>query len=207
MVKKLPILGKIRGIITSHKCFYPSPFHFQNEIYILALKNQLTPMKLKSILVALATMLTCNLSQAQLKSTPHCPAFHIDILDGTVSKMYPQSPLGDIVNRLPCYTEVIDEMNTGGCGGVYFKDKAVFFHTYRDYIEIKENYTGTISMPLMGTDRTLLFKWLGLPAKKDIRWESYTMRYGSLILFFNEAGKVNSIIITTKNAESLNLCE
>lgn len=162
---------------------------------------------MKICFMAFAILFTCNISKAQLRSTPYCPAFHIDILDGTVSKMFPQSPFGDIVNRLPCYTEAVDELNTGGCGGVYFKDKGVFFHTYRDYIEIKENYIGTISMPLMGSDRTLLFKWLGIPAKKDIRWESYQMRYGSLILFFNEAGKVKSIIITSKNAESLNLCD
>ncbi len=162
---------------------------------------------MKICFMAFAILFTCNISKAQLRSTPYCPAFHIDILDGTVSKMFPQSPFGDIVNRLPCYTEAVDELNTGGCGGVYFKDKGVFFHTYRDYIEIKENYIGTISMPLMGSDRTLLFKLLGIPAKKDIRWESYQMRYGSLILFFNEAGKVKSIIITSKNAESLNLCD
>ena len=77
----------------------------------------------------------------------------------------------------------------------------------KDYIEIKENFNGTMSMPLMGTDRSLLFKSLGMPVKKDIRWESYQMRYGSLILFFDGTGKVNSIIITSKNAETLNLCE
>lgn len=162
---------------------------------------------MKKYALVIAILISAANVNAQLRSTPYCQPFNIDILDGTVSKLSCTSPFGDIANRLPCYTEVVDELTSGGCGGVFFKDKGVYFHTYRDYIEIKENYTGTISLPLMGANRTLLFKWLGIPKTKDISWESYQMRYGSLVLFFNPEGKVNRIIITSKNAETLRLCE
>ncbi len=197
----------LRGIITSINMFLSQRLLFTKGNFYLGAEITIKPMKMKSCFLALAILIYSLPLQAQLRSTPYCPPLHLDILDGTVSKMYPQSPFGDIINRLPCYTEAVDELSTGGCGGVYFKDKAVYFHTYRDYIEIKENYNGTMSMPLMGTNRNNLFKWLGIPAKKDIKWESYQMRYGSLVLFFDAAGKVNNIIITSKNAESLNMCE
>lgn len=164
-------------------------------------------MKMKLSFLALAIIFTCQSIQAQLRSTPYCSPFNVDILDGSVSKMFPQSPYGDIINRLPCYTEAVDELTSGGCGGVYFKDKGVYFHTYRDYIEIKENYIGSMSLPLMSARRNNLFKWLGNPVKRDIMWEVYQMSYGSLVLFFNPEGNVNSIIITTKNAESLKMCD
>jgi len=164
-------------------------------------------MKTKTTLLALAIIFSCQILKAQLRSTPFCPTFHVEILDGTVSKLYPQSPHGDIKNKLPCYTEAIDELSSSGCGGVFFKDKGVNFYTYRDYIEIKAQYTGTMSIPLIGANRTILFKWLGLPNVKDINWEAYQMRYGCLVLFFDSTGNVNRIIITSKSADTLRLCE
>lgn len=180
---------------------------FLVSITYLVFETTFIPMKKKTNLMAIAIFFSFGPLSAQLKSTPHCPPFNVDILEGSVSRMYPQSPFGEIVNRLPCYTEAVDELSSSGCGGVYFKDKGVYFHTYRDYIEIKENFNGTMSLPLMGVNRNMLFKWLGLPASKDFKWESYKMRYGSLVLFFDNAGKVNSIVITSKNAESLRMCE
>lgn len=180
---------------------------FLVSITYLVFETTFIPMKKKTTLMAIAIFFSFGPLSAQLKSTPHCPPFNIDILEGSVSRMYPQSPFGEIVNRLPCYTDAVDELSSSGCGGVYFKDKGVYFHTYRDYIEIKENFNGTMSLPLMGANRNMLFKWLGLPASKDFKWESYKMRYGSLVLFFDNTGKVNSIVITSKNAESLRMCE
>ena len=189
------------------KMFNPQGLSFLKRNFYLANEITINPMKKITTILAVAIIFSTNLLQAQLRSTPHCPQFNIDILEGSVSKMYPQSPFGDIVNRLPCYTEAVDELASAGCGGVYFKDKGVFFHTYRDYIEIKENYSGTMTLPLMKANRNMLFKWLGLPSAKDIKWESYQMRYGSLILFFDESGNVNSIVITSKSVETLRMCE
>lgn len=187
--------------------FISQRLSFLKTNFYLVYETMFIPMKKKTTILAIAIIFSIGPLQAQLKSTPHCPPFNVDILEGSVSRMYPQSPFGEIANRLPCYTEAVDELSSSGCGGVYFKDKGVYFHTYRDYIEIKENFNGTMSLPLMGASRNMLFKWLGLPVSKDFKWESYQMRYGSLVLFFDNAGKVNSIVITSKNAESLRMCE
>jgi hypothetical protein len=164
-------------------------------------------MKPRACLLALAISLSFTAANAQLRSTPFCPPFNTDILDGTVSRLFPQSPHGDIKNRLPCFTDATDELSEWGCGGVFFKDRGVYFYTYRDYIEIRENYQGTMTVPLMGAHRNSLFKWLGLPRVKDVSWEAYQMKYGSLVVFVNAEGKVNRIIISSKSPETLRLCE
>ena len=164
-------------------------------------------MKPRACLLALAISLSFTAANAQLRSTPFCPPFNTDILDGTVSRLFPQSPHGDIKNRLPCFTDATDELSEWGCGGVFFKDRGVYFYTYRDYIEIRENYQGTMTVPLMGAHRNSLFKLLGLPRVKDVSWEAYQMKYGSLVVFVNAEGKVNRIIISSKSPETLRLCE
>ena len=180
---------------------------FSKLIFYLAFEITIKPMKMKSAILALAIIFSGQLLHAQLTSTPYCPPFNIDILDGTVSGLHPQSPHGDIKNRLPCFTDAVDELSSGGCGGVFFKDKGVYFYTYRDYIDIKANFIGTMSIPLMGMDRKSLFKWLGNPGITDINWETFQMRYGCLVLFFDTYGKVNRVIISSKGAEILRLCE
>src|SRR4051812_10330796 len=101
-------------------------------------------------------------SHAQLKTTPVCPPISIDILEGSVNKMYPESPIGEIQMRLPCYTETIAEPSATGCAGVFYRDKGIFFYTYRDYIEINENFKGVMSLPILGAERSSLSKWFGL---------------------------------------------
>jgi len=163
-------------------------------------------MKLTATLT-LVFALCAGSASAQLRSTPYCPPFHIDVLDGTISKLFPQSPHGDIKNRLPCFTEATDELSSWGCGGVFYKDKGVYFYTYRDFVEIRDNFNGSMTVPLMGSTRNSLFKWLGNPRVKDFSWESYQMKYGSLVLFFDASNKVNRIIISSKSPETLRLCE
>ena len=164
-------------------------------------------MKKKATLLALAFIISSQFVHAQLRSTPYCPTFVIDILDGTVSKMHPLSPFGDIKNHLPCFTDVVDELTSGGCGGVFFKDKGIYFYTYRHYIDIKGNFVGNMSLPLMGSDRKMLFSWFGNAALKDINWEVYQMRYGCLVVFFDINAKVNRVIISSNSPETLRLCE
>ncbi len=162
---------------------------------------------MKTPLVAFL-LLACSFSvQAQLKTTPSCPTFMVDVLDGSVNKLYPESPYEDIKIKLPCYNELIEEPSTTGCAGVFFKDRGIYFYTYRDYIEIAENYKGALTIPIMGAERSSLFKWLGLPSMKDVAWEAYQMRHGILVVYFNSAGKVNKLQLSSKNAETLRLCE
>jgi hypothetical protein len=164
-------------------------------------------MKMKKPILLLACVLAVQIPKAQLKSTPFCPAFTVDVLDGSVNKLYPESPYQEIKNRLPCYTNSIDEPSATGCAGVFFKDKGIDFYTYRDYIEISMDFKGKLTLPILGADRGSLFKWLGLPKAKDNGWEAYQMQHGIIVVYFDAIGKVNKIQSSSRTPETMRVCE
>lgn len=145
--------------------------------------------------------------QAQLKTTVKCPDFHIDILAGSVNKdIFPDATMGQIELHLPCFTGT--EGASSKCeGGVFYKDKDVYFYTSRHYIEIGPAFKGTLSIPLMGASRNGLFKWLGGPQIKDVHWDAFQTKYGILILYYNKVSRVNKIQISTEKANTIRLCE
>jgi hypothetical protein len=162
---------------------------------------------MKTLLALLALFFASTLS-AQLKITPVCPAFSVDILDGTVNGVEADFTQGRVKKLLPCFTSEEPETNTSKCGGgVFYKDKDIYFYTGRDYVEIKDKFKGKLSIPLMGASRTGLFKWLGNAKIKDVNWDAYQTAYGTLVLYFNKANKINRIIFSKKTPETLTLCE
>ncbi len=164
---------------------------------------------MKIIITTLSALFLCAVASAQLKTTPKCPAIEINILDGIVNgNILPTSTVGFIKNALPCFTSFEEEGTTAKCGGgVFYKDKDVYFYTSRDYIEIGPEFKGKLSVPLMGALRSGLFKWLGSPQIKDVSWDAFQTSYGILILYYNKESKVNKIQFSTQSASSIKLCE
>jgi hypothetical protein len=145
---------------------------------------------------------------AQLKTTTLCPLFVVNILDGRVNELDPNSTIREIKSKLPCFSTAEEETATAKCGGgVFYKDRDIDFFTGRDYVEIREKFKGKFSIPLMGASRNSLFKWLGHPKIKDISWDAFQMSYGTLILYYNKAGKINKLQFSTKSTDALRLCE
>ncbi len=164
---------------------------------------------MKTIIVSLVSLVLCTVATAQLKTTPKCPEFDIDILDGIVNKtILPTSTVGQIKLNLPCFTGFEEEGTSAKCGaGVFYKDKDVYFYTTRDYVEIGPAFKGNLSIPLMGAPRNGLFKWLGNPLIKDVSWDAFQTSYGILILYYNTETKVNKIQFSTLSANSIHLCD
>lgn len=146
---------------------------------------------------------------AQLKTTTVCPAFTVDILNGKVNGLLPTVPLSLIKEKLPCFTSTEAETTTAKCGGgVFYKDRDIYFYSGRDYVEIGPKFKGKLSLPLMGANRKSLFKWLGHPKIKDVNWDAFTTAYGILILYYAKStGKVNKIQFSTLGTETIKLCE
>jgi hypothetical protein len=155
------------------------------------------------------TLFNIKAAQSQLKTTAVCPTVVIDILDGKInSDLFANSTINEIKGKLPCYTSMEEENASSKCGGgVFYKDKDIYFYTGRDYVEIGEKFKGKLSLPLMGAARNSLFKKLGIPKIKDVNWDAYQTAYGTLILYFNKAGKVNKLQFSTRSSEALTLCE
>jgi len=164
---------------------------------------------MQKIIVFLSTVFLCAAASAQLKTTPICPAFNIDILDGIVnSAIVPTSTVGQIKIKFPCFTSFEEEGTSAKCGaGVFYKDKDIYFYTTRDYVEIGPAFKGKLSIPLLGAPRNGLFKLLGKPQIKDVSWDAFQTAYGVLILYYNKAGKVNKIQFSNQSANTIQLCE
>ena len=150
-----------------------------------------------------------TVASAQLKTTPKCPEFDVDILDGIVNQnILPTSTVGQIKLNLPCFTSFEEEGTSAKCGaGVFYKDRDIYFYTTRDYIEIGPAFKGKLSVPLMGVSRNNLFKLLGSPKIKDVNWDAFQTSYGILILYYDKASKINKIQFSTLSANSIQLCE
>jgi hypothetical protein len=159
---------------------------------------------MKKLFAYIASLLFFIAGNAQLKTTVLCPPMVVDILDGKVNELYSSSTAGEIKGKFPCFTSAEDET---GCGGIFYKDKDIYFYTGRDYVEIREKFKGKLSIPLLGASRNDLFKWLGHPKIKDLNWEAFQVAYGTLVLYYNKAGKVNKLQFSVKSSEALNLCE
>ncbi len=163
---------------------------------------------MKTAILLISTVLFSITVQAQLKTTPVCPTVSVDILKGRVNDLPISSTVGMIKSKLPCYSSAEDESTTAKCGGgVFYKDKDIYFYTGRDYIEIGDKFKGKLSLPLMGASRGSLFKWLGHPKIKDVSWDAFSTEYGILILYYNKANKINKIQFSNQSTDVIKLCE
>jgi len=159
--------------------------------------------------IFLSAVWVCAVSaSAQLKITPVCPVFNVDILAGKINDLKPNSTPGQVKKAFPCFSSAEEESPSASCGGtVFYKEKDIYFYTARDYVEIGEKFKGTLSLPLMGAARNSLFKWLGHPRIKDVNWDAFQTAYGTLVLYYNKAGKVNKLQFSTNSSDVLTLCE
>ncbi len=159
------------------------------------------------LLVFIFMIISGQVIIAQLKTTVVCPPFSADVMAGTVNDLYPKSAIGEIQTTLPCFTEIILRDSTSRCAGVFYTDRDIIFYTERRYIEIGEKFRGKLSPPLMGANRSSLFNLLGYPKLKDTNWDAFQMGYGTLIFYYNKAGKINKILISSKTTDTIKLCE
>src|SRR4051812_6004670 len=163
---------------------------------------------MKKLLLISLVMFSVSISMAQLVVKTKCPDFYIDVLDGKASGMKADAQDYDIKKAMPCFSSAEPGGSTVKCGGgVFYKDRDIYFYTDRDYIQIGEKFKGKMSLPLMGAKRNSFFNTLGNPKMKDDNWDAWVMSYGLLILHYNKLGKVNLIQISSKGIDSISLCE
>ncbi len=162
---------------------------------------------MKTLLVCALAILASQISFAQLKKQVDCPTFVVDVLDGHINKYNTKSTMAEIQKAFPCFTDVAAQASGNTCASISYKDKGVYFFPERNYVEIRENFKGKLSVPLMGAQRKNLFRTLGNPVLKDAGWDAFKTNYGILILYYNKAGKVNKLQMSNKTVDSIKLCE
>jgi hypothetical protein len=166
---------------------------------------------MKYTLVILLALGLTSAASAQLRAKSKCPDFYVDILNGTVNDLKPNNTQTEIKEKFPCFSGAEEESETAKCGGgIFFKDKDIFFYTRRKYVEIGPKFIGKTSFPLLGTKRGSLFSKLGNPKVKDDLWDAFETQYGTLVLHYDvagAAGKVKYFQFSTLGTEQLNLCQ
>ncbi|MBC7848235.1 MAG: hypothetical protein H7Y31_00795 [Chitinophagaceae bacterium] len=163
---------------------------------------------MKTLLFTLLLLSVTISATSQLKAKDLCDPFVIDVLTGQVNQVKADWDPEQIKKKFPCFTATEAENAGAKCGGtITFKDKDLVFFTSRDYIEIGENFKGKLSLQLIGAARNSFFKTLGHPKLKDANWDAYQMQYGTMILYYNKAGKVNKVQLSTASTEVISLCE
>jgi hypothetical protein len=166
---------------------------------------------MKQLFSVVFFMSILSAGMGQLKAKAKCADFYVDILNGTVNDIKPSYTQSEIKEKFPCFTSAVDEAESAKCGGgIFFKDKDLYFYTRRKYIEIGPKFVGKTSIPLLGTKRGTLFTKLGNPKIKDDLWDAYEMQYGTLVLHYDvagAAGKVKFFQFSTIGTDQLQLCE
>ena len=161
---------------------------------------------MKNFLLSLLILFSGTACFAQLKTTPVCPPFSVDVLGGTVNKLNPRSTSGEVEKTLPCFSERVQPGDSAKCAGVYYGEQGVYFYKERNYIEVRSNFKGKSSIAL-GTPCSALFSVLGNIKLKDPSWEAYQTEYGTLVLYFDKENKLNKIQMSTRSTETLKLCD
>lgn len=162
---------------------------------------------MKTLFLFIAIISAGQTVKAQLKATVVCPPFSVDVMAGTVNDLFPKSAIGEIETTLPCFTEIVLKDSASRCAGVFYKDRDINFYTDRRYIEIGEKFKGKITPALMGVSRSNLFRLLGHPKLKDVNWDAFQMGYGTLVLYYNKAGKIIMIQMANRSTDVLKLCD
>lgn len=162
---------------------------------------------MKTVLLALSLSFTAQFAHAQLTATPVCPTFTVDALAGSVNELVPKSAIVEVKAKFPCFSSIIEKDSVTVCAGVFYPDRDINFYTGRQYIEVGDKFKGKLTPALMGSSRGTLFTTLGHPKLKDAGWDAYQMAYGTLILYYNAAGKINKIQMCSKSTDAIKLCQ
>jgi len=165
----------------------------------------------KFILFLAICLCAAGASMAQLKAKEKCPEFYVDVLNGTVNGMKPNDGLNELKAKFFCFSGSEPEDGSTKCGGgVFFKDRDLYWYTKRDYIVIGPKFQGKMSINLFTAKRNSLFSTLGNPKVKDELWDAYETQYGCLVLYYDKAGaagKTVKVIISNIGTESIQICE
>lgn len=162
---------------------------------------------MKFTFLLFAMLFVTTAVNAQLKTKPDCGVITVDVYKGWINEAKPNADPEQIKAKLPCFTSSDKEGNESGCGGgVYYDDKGICFYVQRDYVVITDAFKGKFTVPVLGAKSDDLFVRFGNPKVKDANWEAYQMAFGIMIVYYNMKGVINKVILSTKGADEIDLC-
>jgi len=141
-----------------------------------------------------------------------CDNLQVNLKKGTINGIKPTASQATIKKKLPCFTGDSEEGGPFNCGGgVFFLNHDFFCYTGADYIEFRKNFSGTLSVPVLGMDEATAIQQLGMgePVRRQANGGSdyvfLKTRYGCLVLKFIE-GIVKQVGMYAKPEKDVVLC-
>jgi hypothetical protein len=152
------------------------------------------------------------ISIAFVSTAQNCDNLFVDLAKGTLNGVALTESQETVKSKFPCFTGDSEDGGDFNCGGgVFYLNHDFFFYTGNDFLEVRRNFAGTISTPLLGLSKDEAIVKLGLG--ESVRSE---MNYESEYLFFNtpygcvrlviENGLVDIVAMHTKPANDVILC-
>lgn len=139
-----------------------------------------------------------------------CASLSVNLNSGKLNGLKPTAAMETVKKKLPCYTGESEETGLFNCGGgvFYIKDD-FYFYTYRDYIEIRNRFSGSIQPNLLGMYKNDIKSRLAEPDKEldGGRVWLYSKHYGTLRVNFDLEGKCVEIGIHAVPVDKVQLCE
>jgi len=113
---------------------------------------------------------------------PGCDQLLFDTNKGTINGLGPTAEWDEIKARLPCFTGTTEEglgYNYGG--GIFYTNHDFYFYTFRDFIEVRSNFKGTVKPNIFKEDMKDV--WLSDELKtKDPNRRYFRRSWGCLVL-------------------------
>jgi hypothetical protein len=173
-----------------------------------------------NVLSAYATLIKVdNEEVAQVKEVMienhACDNLYVDLERGTLNGLSVGAAQKDIKTALPCFTGDTPDGSEFNCGGgVFFIDHDFYFYSGQDYIEIRKNFKGTVSVDILNKSPEQVTKILGMPDYHETvrKWDEtvrthyfYKRKYGCFSIVFIK-GKSLKVAIHNTPINETGLC-
>ncbi|MDW3650128.1 MAG: hypothetical protein R8P61_23845 [Bacteroidia bacterium] len=158
------------------------------------------------------------------KGTPDCKgeALKIDMEKGQLNGFSPSASMDAIKERFPCFSGESEEGMNGNCGGgVFYLKHGFFFYSHRDYLEVRSDFKGKMSLDVFGKSMDEVEVVLGKPKLIPVYEDDgndlfqytpdihhlYKRKYGTLRITYDSSSKrVSEIGIHYKKPKEVEIC-
>ncbi len=142
-----------------------------------------------------------------------CNNLMADLKKGTLAGLTPKATQEQVKQKLPCFTGDTEDGSDFNCGGgVFFLDHDCFFYTHHNYIEMRAEFRGKLSVAVLGLTRAAALKMKGLgKVVRTIESEGSTQlffarAYGCIRLVIKD-NRVVIVAMHSQPAAAVKLCE
>lgn len=144
-----------------------------------------------------------------------CDNLFFDLEKGTLNGLAAFSTQKDIKKALPCFTGDSPDGAEYNCGGgVFYLNHDFYFYSGQNYIEIRNNFQGEVSLDVLSKSAQEVEVLLGPPERRESvrKWDGtarvhyfYPRKYGCLSLVFVDK-KVKKVAIHSTSVNETQLC-